>query len=91
MVDYAGMWVMFGRRLMRCMMRTARLFGATMMTLEVRETNLGAQALYASLGFVQEGRRKGYYTDTGEDAFILWNHDIALTLADADDSMEQTE
>ena len=80
-----------GRRLMRCMMRTARLFGATMMTLEVRETNLGAQALYVGLGFVQEGRRKGYYTDTGEDAFILWNHDIALTLADAGDSMEQTE
>lgn len=72
-----------GRRLMLCMMRSALLFGATMMTLEVRETNYGAQALYASLGFVQEGRRKGYYTDTGEDAFLLWNHDIALTLEQA--------
>ena len=76
-----------GRRLMLCMMRTARLFGAAMMTLEVRETNLGAQALYAGLGFLREGRRKGYYTDTGEDAFLLWNHDIALTLAHADDSI----
>ena len=96
-IAYAGMWVLFdeahirrrglGRRLMLCMMRTARLFGAAMMTLEVRETNLGAQALYAGLGFLREGRRKGYYTDTGEDAFLLWNHDIALTLAHADDSI----
>ncbi len=70
-----------GRRLMLCMMRSALIHGATLMTLEVRESNFGAQALYASLGFVQEGRRKGYYSDSGEDALILWNHDIALTLS----------
>lgn len=68
-----------GKRMMRALMRSALLYGAAMMTLEVREGNFGAQAMYASLGFVCEGRRKGYYTDTGEDAFILWNHDIALT------------
>lgn len=77
-----------GRRLMLCMMRSARLYGASLMTLEVREGNHEAQALYAGLDFVNEGRRKGYYTDTGEDAFILWNHDIALTLSKHHDSIK---
>jgi len=69
-----------GRRMMLCAMRTARLYGAAQMTLEVRETNFAAQALYASLDFEMAGARKGYYFDTGESAFILWNRDIAHTL-----------
>lgn len=69
------------KRVMLCMMRTARLFNATEMTLEVRENNLPAQALYALLDFEKAGVRKGYYTDTGEAAYIMWNHNIALTLA----------
>ncbi|HOF99494.1 MAG: ribosomal-protein-alanine N-acetyltransferase [Firmicutes bacterium ADurb.Bin248] len=69
-----------GRRMMLCAMRAARLYGAEQMTLEVRETNLAAQSLYASLDFEAAGVRKGYYSDTGESAFILWNRDIARTL-----------
>ncbi len=69
-----------GRRLMLCMMRAALLFGAQSMTLEVRETNLGAQTLYAGLDFERAGVRKGYYYDTGEAAYILWNRDVALTV-----------
>lgn len=69
------------KRIMLCMMRSARLFDATQMTLEVRENNLGAQALYAQLDFERAGIRKGYYTDTGEAAYIMWNRDIGLTLA----------
>lgn len=65
-----------GRRLMRCLMRHALLFNATSMTLEVRESNFAAQALYASMGFEKAGVRKGYYGDTGEDAFVLWNKDV---------------
>lgn len=68
------------KRVMLCMMRTARLFDATEMTLEVRENNFGAQALYAQLDFEKAGVRKGYYTDTGEAAYIMWNRDIGLTL-----------
>lgn len=68
------------KRVMLCMMRTARLFDATEMTLEVRENNFGAQALYARLDFEKAGVRKGYYTDTGEAAYIMWNRDIGLTL-----------
>jgi ribosomal-protein-alanine N-acetyltransferase len=40
-------------------------------TLEVREHNSGAQALYKSFGFEELGRRKGYYADSGEDALIM--------------------
>ncbi len=69
-----------GRRMMLCMMRAALLFGATGMTLEVREHNYAAQALYAALGFEKAGERKGYYHDSGESAYILWNRDISLTL-----------
>ncbi len=40
------------------------------MTLEVRKTNLIAQALYRKLHFIQLGVRKRYYEDNGEDALL---------------------
>lgn len=42
------------------------------MTLEVRRSNLTAQALYKKLGFIPCGIRPGYYEDNGEDALIMW-------------------
>ncbi|HWQ58700.1 MAG TPA: ribosomal protein S18-alanine N-acetyltransferase [Clostridia bacterium] len=77
-LEYRGQGL--GRRMMLCMMRAARLYGAREMTLEVRERNFVAQSLYRSLDFEKAGERKGYYFDTGENAYILWNRDIALTL-----------
>lgn len=62
------------------MMREARRRGAGRMTLEVREHNSGAQTLYASLGFTKIGIRRKYYSDTGENAFILWNNAIEETI-----------
>lgn len=41
-------------------------------TLEVRISNIPAQNLYTKLGFVNEGIRKKYYSDNGEDAIIMW-------------------
>ncbi|MCR5481858.1 MAG: ribosomal protein S18-alanine N-acetyltransferase [Clostridia bacterium] len=41
-------------------------------TLEVRISNLQAQALYEKLGFEPAGLRKGYYLDNREDAVIMW-------------------
>jgi tRNA threonylcarbamoyl adenosine modification protein YeaZ len=41
-------------------------------TLEVREGNAAAIALYESRGFVNQGLRPGYYSDTGESAVIMW-------------------
>jgi ribosomal-protein-alanine N-acetyltransferase len=41
-------------------------------TLEVRVSNDIAIELYSSLGFVETGIRRGYYTDNREDALIMW-------------------
>jgi ribosomal-protein-alanine N-acetyltransferase len=41
-------------------------------TLEVRVSNDTAIALYRSLGFVETGIRRGYYTANREDALIMW-------------------
>ena len=46
------------------------------MTLEVRATNLKAQSMYTKFGFIEAGRRKHYYSDTNEDAIIMWKYDI---------------
>jgi ribosomal-protein-alanine N-acetyltransferase len=42
-------------------------------TLEVRVSNTGAQALYRKYGFTVQGRRPRYYSDNNEDAFIMWS------------------
>jgi ribosomal-protein-alanine N-acetyltransferase len=41
-------------------------------TLEVRESNSGAIALYERFGFRAAGHRRGYYHDNREDALIMW-------------------
>lgn len=43
----------------------------TQITLEVRQSNEPAKALYGSFGFIPVGIRKKYYSDTGEDAIIM--------------------
>ena len=45
--------------------------GTTHMFLEVRDSNERARALYASRGFEEVGRRRGYYRRPVEDALIL--------------------
>ena len=62
----------FGKRIMEHMTDMARSRGVCAMTLEVRRSNVAAQTLYLGLGFTELGVRKGYYTDTHEDALILW-------------------
>lgn len=49
------------------------------MTLEVRASNLPAQSLYKKYGFLEEGLRKKYYQDTGEDAILMWKRDVLKT------------
>ena len=46
--------------------------GITNMTLEVRKSNIVAQSLYKKYGFKECGIRPGYYSDTKEDAIIMW-------------------
>ena len=56
--------------LLTSFLAAARGEGTTVM-LEVRQGNLGAVALYEGHGFVTVGRRRGYYTDTREDALVM--------------------
>lgn len=61
-----------GQVLMLELMRQAINLGAVRMTLEVRPSNAAARQLYKRLGFQDKGLRKKYYTDTNEDAIIMW-------------------
>lgn len=49
----------------------ATAHGCATMYLEVRDSNGPARALYASRGFEQVGRRRGYYRHPVEDALVL--------------------
>ena len=61
-----------GRLLMQKLMELARDNDMESMTLEVRVSNAAARHLYEQLGFVEAGIRKNYYSETKEDALILW-------------------
>ena len=52
-------------------MRFARQSGAFCMTLEVRESNAPAIALYRALGFAPVGLRPRYYHDPEESALLM--------------------
>ena len=60
-----------GHALLSFALREAAARGFSRAVLEVRPSNDAALALYSRLGFTACGRRKGYYTDTGEDALVL--------------------
>ena len=60
-----------GRRLMHALLLAAEDMGAARMTLEVRVSNGAAQALYRNHGFLIAGRRERYYSDDGEDAYVM--------------------
>ncbi len=63
-----------GTRLMLALIAAALDLGVRHLTLEVRRSNLGAQALYERFGFAPVGLRKNYYPD--EDALVMWASDI---------------
>jgi ribosomal-protein-alanine N-acetyltransferase len=50
--------------------------GVSHLTLEVRVGNAPAQALYRRFGFAPLGVRKNYYSETGEDALVMWAREI---------------
>jgi ribosomal-protein-alanine N-acetyltransferase len=75
-VDSAHRGQRVGTRLMLVLARHAIARGAENMTLEVRATNEPAIALYRAFGMAPAGIRKNYYADLGEDALIMWAHDL---------------
>ena len=63
-----------GRRLVEAAAELAARQGATRLFLEVAEDNVAARALYDRSGFVEVGRRRGYYARPGGasvDALVL--------------------
>jgi len=68
--DYRGRHV--GELLLTSLETRALANGCRRMTLEVRPSNAVAQRLYKKHNFQPKGLRPGYYTDTREDAIIMW-------------------
>jgi len=77
--EYRGQGL--GKALLLHLLREALDRGVTKATLEVRRSNAIAQNMYAHLGFKIVSVRKNYYFDEHEDALVMWNDDIAATLA----------
>lgn len=67
--EYQGMGC--GKRLMRFAEQFGAERGAIVMFLEVRVSNTAAQNLYTGLGFHRIDRRKHYYSDNMEDAYVM--------------------
>lgn len=63
-----------GVKLLQELMRLAAQRDIKGITLEVRPSNTPALRLYRKMGFVPNGIRKGYYTDSGEDAIVMWKY-----------------
>jgi ribosomal-protein-alanine N-acetyltransferase len=61
-----------GTQLLLALVDASRDRKVRSMTLEVRRANTGAQAMYRRFGFQTVGVRRGYYVETGEDAYIMW-------------------
>lgn len=58
-------------RMIEEMTKAAKDLNLELLTLEVRKSNIGAQGLYKKYGFDIIGERKRYYSDNGEDAWIM--------------------
>jgi tRNA threonylcarbamoyl adenosine modification protein YeaZ/ribosomal-protein-alanine acetyltransferase len=65
------------RTLLKAVIDEAVGAGARSATLEVRQSNEAARALYQRLGFVVEAVRRDYYQQPREDALILWHRRLA--------------
>ena len=48
----------------------------SIITLEVRASNIGAISLYRKYGFIQAGLRRGYYIENKEDAILMSTESI---------------
>lgn len=70
--QYRGQGI--GTLLMEKLISVSEERGITSLTLEVRKSNTVAQSLYKKYGFEDCGVRPGYYSDTKEDAIIMWRN-----------------
>lgn len=57
--------------LLQALEARGRARNLTFLTLEVRQSNAPARALYEKLGYIQAGLRRNYYENPREDAVIM--------------------
>ena len=67
-----------GTRLLLAISRAGIARGCTGLTLEVRVSNTAAQEMYRRFGYAPAGVRKNYYSESNEDALVMWAHDVDL-------------
>lgn len=60
-----------GRSLMKAAEAYAKERGIVFLSLEVRESNIAARSLYSSLGWEEQGIRKGFYSHPVENACVM--------------------
>jgi ribosomal-protein-alanine N-acetyltransferase len=60
-----------GRALMIAIEQSAKERGIVFLSLEVRESNAAARSLYSSLGWVECGIRRNFYSKPTENACIM--------------------
>lgn len=60
-----------GRSLMQAAEAYAKERGIVFLSLEVRESNFAARSLYSSLGWEEQGIRKGFYSHPVENACVM--------------------
>ena len=60
-----------GKELLLHTLRSAKEEGAITSFLEVRESNDVALEMYRKFGYVESGRREGYYKDNNEAAILM--------------------
>ena len=67
-----------GKSLLKKVLLQAIKMGGELCFLEVRVSNTAAYNLYQQFGFQIHSIRKRYYTDNGEDAYLLWIPDLSI-------------
>ena len=60
-----------GRTLMQAAEAYAKERGIVFLSLEVRESNFAARSMYSSLGWEEQGIRKGFYSHPVENACVM--------------------
>ncbi|MBN2418369.1 MAG: ribosomal protein S18-alanine N-acetyltransferase [Deltaproteobacteria bacterium] len=60
-----------GKILLKHVIEAGAACGVENIWLEVRPSNIPALSIYKKFGFVETGLRKGYYSDSREDAIIM--------------------
>ena len=67
--DYRGQRL--GQTLLGAILDAGIARGVILASLEVRPSNTAARQMYGKFGFLEVALRRGYYSDTGEDAIVM--------------------